>query len=89
MMTSIFVLASFLNYLWERVQSVLYLGEHGETVPWWHCLSTSLSDGLLVLLIFFAGLLIFDRPEWFEHSGVRGYALMLAAGLMISLPVPW
>ena len=85
MMISIFVLASVLNYPWERVQSILYLGEQGETVPWWHCLSMSLGDGLLVLLIFFAGLVIFDRPEWFEHPGLRGYALMLTAGLMISV----
>lgn len=82
----IFLLASVLNYPWERIHSVLYLGEQGETTfPWWHCLSMSLGDGLLVLLIFFVGSFIFDRQEWFEHPGVRGYVLMLMAGLMISV----
>jgi hypothetical protein len=56
---------------------------------WWHCLIASLGDGLLVLLIFAAGWTALHRQDWFVRPGVRGYVVMLAVGLMISVSIEW
>jgi hypothetical protein len=55
----------------------------------WHCFVASLGDGLLVLLIFGAGWAVLRWRDWFVRPGVRGYALMLAAGLVIAVTVEW
>ena len=57
----IFVVSVILNYPWERAQSSLYLTKDGTAIPWWHCMLASLGDGLLVLLMFWAGRVIFGR----------------------------
>ncbi|MGH7233454.1 MAG: hypothetical protein ACREJU_19140 [Nitrospiraceae bacterium] len=49
----------------------------------------SLGDGLLILLIFATGWILLGQPEWFEHPGVRGYALMVIAGPVIIIPLEW
>jgi hypothetical protein len=54
---------------------------------WWHCFVASLSDGLLVLLIFGTGWVVLRRQAWFAHPEARGYFLMLVAGLVIGVSV--
>jgi len=53
----------------------------------WHCFAPSLGDGLLVLLIFALGWAVLRRRDWFTRPGVRGYAVMLIAGLAIAISV--
>lgn len=86
---ALFVIAVFLNYPWERVQSTLYVTLDGSSIPPWLCFVASLADGLFVLLIYLAGWIILGRSDWFLHPGVRGYSVALAAGLVISVSVEW
>lgn len=83
------VIAVILNYPWERAQSVLYRAEDGSVIPWWHCMLASLGDGLLVLLMFWAGRVVLGHPAWFEYPGLRGYIFMAVTGLAMIIPIEW
>jgi hypothetical protein len=83
----LFVVAVAFNYVWELAQSPLYVGMDDFSRMWRHCFVPSLGDGLLVLLIFAAGRIVLRQRDWFVRPGVRGYALMLAAGLMIAIGI--
>ena len=85
----IFVIAVILNYPWERAQSVLYRAEDGSVIPWWHCMLASLGDGLLVLLMFWAGRVVLGKPTWFESPGLRGYLFMAVTGPVMIIPIEW
>lgn len=85
----IFVIAVILNYPWERAQSVFYRAEDGSVIPWWHCMLASLGDGLLVLLMFWAGRVVLGKPAWFEYPGLRGYLFMAVTGLAMIIPIEW
>lgn len=85
----IFVMSVILNYPWERAQSSLYLTKDGTAIPWWHCMLASLGDGLLILLMFLAGRLVFGNPAWFEHPRLRSYLLMAVTGLAMIIPLEW
>lgn len=86
---TIFVAAVLFNYPWEMAQAPLYVGMENFRAMWWHCFIASLGDGLFVLLIFATGWATLRRREWFVHPGVRGYAVMLAAGLVIGVSIEW
>lgn len=88
-LVAIFVVASLFNYLWELAQAPLYEGMQRLRIVWWHCFVASLGDGLLVLLIFAAGWMVLHRQDWFVSPGVRGYAVMLATGLVMSVSIEW
>ena len=85
----IFIAAVVVNYPWERAQSTLYVARDGTSIPWWQCFSMSLGDGLLVLLMFWIGWIWFGQPGWFQHPGLRGYALMAVTGLVMIIPLEW
>lgn len=88
-LVAIFVVAVLFNYLWELAQAPLYEGMQRLRIVWWHCFVASLGDGLLVLLIFAAGWMVLHRQDWFVSPGVRGYAVMLATGLVMSVSIEW
>jgi hypothetical protein len=88
-LATIFIVAVGCNYVWELAQSSLYVGMDDFRRVLWHCFVASLGDGLLVLLIFGAGWAVLRWRDWFVRPGVRGYALMLAAGLVIAVTVEW
>ncbi len=83
----IFVIAVILNFPWERAQSSLYLTKDGTAIPWWHCMLASLGDGLLILLMFWAGQVVFGNRAWFARPGLRGYLLMALTGLVMIIPL--
>lgn len=84
----IFIVAVVLNYLWELAQAPLYVGlKSYNTGVLWHCFVASLGDGVMVLLIVTVGWISLHRWDWFEHPGVPGYVVMLAAGLMMAVLV--
>lgn len=85
----IFVVSIILNYPWERVQSSLYLTKEGTAIPWWHCMLASWGDGFLVLLMFWAGRVVFDNPAWFHRPGLRGYLFMAVTGMVLIIPLEW
>jgi hypothetical protein len=70
-------------------QAPLYEGMSDFSLALWHCFVASLGDGLLVLLIFGAGRAALRRSDWFVNPGRRGYLVMLASGLAISIVVEW
>ena len=86
---AIFLVAVTLNYPWELAQAPLYDGMDSRWAATWHCFVASLGDGLLVLLIFVAGLRVLRRVDWFERPGASGYLVMLVSGLLLALAVEW
>lgn len=88
-LTTIFAVAVGFNYVWELAQSPLYLGMDDFSRMLWHCFVAAVGDGLLVLLILGVGWAVLGRQNWFVSPGVRGYALMLATGLLIAITVEW
>jgi hypothetical protein len=59
---SVFIVAVFLNYLWELAQAPLYVGmEYYNAGVFWHCFVASLGDGIMVLLIVGAGWIMLKR----------------------------
>lgn len=85
----IFATAVIINLPWEVAQMSLYVAEGSIVISLWYCFLASIGDGLLVLLIFAAGWLVFGSQDWFMQPGVRGYLLMLAAGAGIAVVVEW
>lgn len=86
---AVYVAAVAVNSPWELLQSPLYLGMGGWDEMWWHCLRAALGDGVLVLVIYAAGLPVFRRSLWFAAPGARGLALTAAAGLVLAVAVEW
>jgi len=86
-LAAIFIVAVAVNYPWELAQAPLYEGMADFSQMLWHCFAPSLGDGLLVLLIFALGWTALRRQDWFTRPRVRGYALMLIAGLAIAISV--
>src|SRR4030095_9791573 len=86
-LAAIFIVAVAVNYPWELAQATLYAGTGDFIRMLWHCFAPSLGDGLLVLLIFALGWAALRKRDWFTRPGVRGYALMLIAGLAIAISV--
>ncbi len=80
-------MAVLLHYPWERAQARLYVGTGGADIAPWLCTVASLVDGALVLLIYAVGVVVFRQREWFMIPGVSGYALMAAAGFLISVGI--
>jgi hypothetical protein len=88
-LTVLFGLAVVVNYPWERAQSRLYVLPGGVDVHWWMCASASVVDGLLVLLLFRIGWLVTRQRDWYLRPGVRGYAILLLSGAVVSIAVEW
>ncbi len=87
---SVFTVAVLLNYLWELAQAPLYVGLEGYNVGmFWHCFVASLGDGIMVLLIVVAGSIVLRQSDWFVSPGVRGYLVMITAGLFLAMLVEW
>jgi hypothetical protein len=86
---ALFTAAIFINYPWERIQAQFYIMTDASSIGAWLCFLASLGDGLLVLLIYVVGRVALRRQDWFVRPGVRGYVLMLAIGLTISVSVEW
>lgn len=50
-------------------------------------LAANLADGLFVLVILGVGWMALGRRTWFEQPRLKGYHMMLAAGVAISVSV--
>lgn len=88
-LAAIFGVGVLVNYPWELAQTPLYEGMGDLRRMFWHCFAASLGDGLLMLLIFGVGWAVLKRRDWYVQPRIRGYALMLAAGLVIATAVEW
>ena len=88
-LSAIFVVAVSLNFVWEVGQAFLYIGMNYDLAMIAHCMWASLGDGLILWVIYLIGLLFFRNPHWFVHPSASHYAVMLIAGLAISIIVEW
>ena len=86
---AVFAIAAAVNYAWELAQRPFYAGMGDLSAALIHCLRAALGDGVLVLVIYGAGVLAFRRRDWFCRPGWRGYAFMFTAGLAIAVAVEW
>lgn len=85
----VFAVGVLVNYPWELAQSPLYADMDDVQVVLRQCFVAALGDGVLMLAVFVLGAIVFRRSDWFVQPGARGYAVMLAAGLMIGVLVEW
>ena len=85
----LFVVAIPLSYAWELGQRPLYVGMADDPYAWWHCFLASLGDGMLILIIYGIGNLVFGRSDWFVRPDARRVGFVLLSGLMVGLAVEW
>lgn len=85
----IFAMAVLINYVWEIAQSPLYVGMETFNLVWWHCGLAAVGDGFLLLPIYAAGWFVTRQRHWFVQPKMIGYAVMLLAGLVISVSIEW
>jgi hypothetical protein len=85
----LFLAASAINFPWEVIQMPLYVGEGDWLAYAVHCFIPALGDGVMVVLIYAAGLLVFRSPAWADRPGLTGYALMLGCGAVMAVAVEW
>jgi len=82
----VFLWAVALNFLWEMAQAYAYSGMPPSSFEaTLVCARASLIDGLLVLGIFWGGVVVFSRVEWVERRGLAVYFFMAAAGFLVSV----
>ena len=53
------------------------------------CFVPSLGDGLMTLIIYWSGWLLFRDWGWILNPGRSGYLLMMGVGLILALLVEW
>lgn len=87
--TVLFLVATLINYAWEIAQAPLFIGMRDWKNVGWHCFIASLGDGIILLVIYATGCIVFRRRDWFFSLRSQEYAVMLLAGLTIALLVEW
>jgi len=86
----LFLLAIPLHLIWEVAQIRAY--EFPETsllTDMIGCFVPTLGDGLMTLIIFWSGWVVFRDSQWILNPGLKGYLLMLAVGLLLAVIVEW
>jgi hypothetical protein len=77
------------NFIWEVAQMPLYV-EDGKLLEFAaHCIVPSLGDGVIVLMIFGVGWIVWRRVDWFVRTAWSARILMLMTGLVIAVLVEW
>lgn len=84
----LFLLAVPLHLTWEVAQIRAY--DFPETTlieAAIGCFVPSLGDGLMTLIIYWTGWLVFREWRWVLHPRIRGYLLMMVIGLLLAVVV--
>jgi hypothetical protein len=78
---TVFLIGATLNFPWEMAQAPLYapMGTLGQAT--WRCFRASLGDGVLVLLVWMTGAMIFRSSAWFGGSSKARLAFASIVGL--------
>ena len=74
-----------INFAWEMAQMALYASTGSWLQDSLGCLTASLGDGGMILIIWGTGALLFRRPDWFRRPRVSGYAVMLTMGVILAV----
>lgn len=80
----LFAAAVLINFGWEMAQMGLYASTGSWLQDSVGCVSASLGDGGMVLMMWATGALVFRRPDWFRRPRVSGYAFILTTGVMLA-----
>jgi hypothetical protein len=84
----LFVIAVVINYVWEMAQMPLYESmPFAEISSWLICLRASLGDGLIVMVIWGGGALLFRSALWFRHRQPLPALYLLSAGAAIAIGI--
>jgi hypothetical protein len=84
----IFVWAVLLNFPWELGQAVAYTGVPASLRRTMQtCGMHSLIDGLMVLGMFWGGVLVFRRLGWIDRPGLPGYVWMGTVGFFVGVVI--
>jgi hypothetical protein len=87
---TLFLVALPLNLGWEVAQIMAYdFPETNLMTVVIHCFVPSLGDGLMTLMIYWTGWLLFRDWQWILHPGTSGYLLMMGVGLILAVLVEW
>ena len=86
----LFLLAVPLNVIWEVAQIKAYdFPESSLMTNVIGCLVPTLGDGLMILIIYWAGWLFFRDSKWILNPRTKGYLLMVGVGLILAVLVEW
>ena len=86
----LFVLALPLNLMWEVAQIKAYdFPETSLMADVIGCFVPSLGDGLMTLIIYWTGWLLFRDSKWILSPGTKGYLSMMGIGLVLAVIVEW
>ena len=88
-LATVFTIAVLVNYLWEIGQSPLYLPASRLRDMWWHCFVASLGDGVIIGLIYVAGVFLFRERDWYVRMSASRWRALLTAGLTVGVLVEW
>jgi hypothetical protein len=87
---ALFLVAVPLHLVWEVAQMPAYaFPRRGILADVVGCFVPSLGDGLMTLLIFWTGWLVFRELRWIVAPGRRGYVLMAVVGAVLAVAVEW
>ena len=84
---TVFLISVALNFVWEMAQAPLYALMGTSWQATWRCFRASLGDGVLVLLVWMAGAMMFRSSAWFEGSSKARLAFASTVGLGLSVLV--
>ncbi|HED06789.1 MAG TPA: hypothetical protein ENI57_01580 [Ignavibacteria bacterium] len=83
----IFVISVILNFVWETAQIPFYYNSQITFSKILYCFIASLGDGIMILIIFFTGKIIFKNNYWIENLNFKKLSLILMAGLFLAVIV--
>ena len=73
------------NFAWEMAQMRLYASTGSWLQDSVGCLTASLGDGGMILMIWATGAVVFRRLDWFRRPRVSGYAVRLTMGVILAV----
>jgi len=83
----IVVISVLLNFIWEMAQMPFY-----KDMPWnfntiVFCFAASLGDSVMILIIFFIGVIFLKDNYWIKDFNLRNILFTLSAGLILAVIV--
>jgi hypothetical protein len=86
----LFLIAVSLHLIWEVAQIKAYdFPETNLMTDVIGCFLPTLGDGLMTLIIFWSGWVVFRDSQWILNPGLKGYLLTLVVGLLLAVIVEW
>ena len=83
----VFAVGVILNFMWEMAQAPLYAPMGSLREATWRCFKASLGDGVLILAVVAAGVLVFRSGAWFLRMSKVRLAFASGVGLVLGVLV--